>query len=775
MIKGMKTFFQSIYQECEKNKLRFFILVATFLLFFAYCLSIPAFSNIHPFNYLSIGICGLMCISMLIYTFLYSKIKINLLIGLLFVFNVCILLTHLINHSFFEMPKTIALMSIVAFCIYQFGCSIKRKELLFLLVLVAGILFSLIYIVYFRSRLIDFSNLLDGKIGDPFDNPNEIAKEFSFFALIAFAFIFKSKKISLKILCLIITIVFLFLIMTTGSISALLSTIVAGIVCSIIFEKTIKGKIIIAGAVVVTVTLFVLLLQLPQLSYFKDRIDSIFNTLISFGKDAEDGSSLNRFQALLTTFKIGFTKPVFGYGYMASTSFNNLNIQAHNNYIELFLDFGMLGLFLYESIVLLPIIYSKKHKNRELVLSTAIFMLVFQLFLTTYYKKYEYIFFALGFAVLDDAFDFSYVVHNSSIFRRNRQKKCIVEIIPSLSPVGGAETFITDFIIDAKSRYSSEIDIVLIILYEQVDSNLLKTLNEKGVTIYQLHKHKGFDLKCAFKLRDIVLDYYPEVVHSHLLSIRTLKTAFLFKRKRIKFYHTIHHNYSGSKSDKFLIKLIKKHYLNPVCVAETPSKEYSKVCGLSIAYINNGIDKNKFDNTVPLGDRKIDYLVVGRFVQIKNHLRLLEIINEYFKDEKYNFTFLGDGELLSECKRYCRINKLGEIVTFKGSVNNVAKYMSNSRVLVMPSLNEGNPIVINEAIASGMAIIGNDVGGIHDLLIDNKWGFLVDVNDKQKFASTMKKIIKNIEDKKIRLINHNRDKISISNCVDNYLKLFEVI
>lgn len=775
MINMVKNFFQSIFAECEKNKFRLTLLFSIIISFFAYCFSIPAFSNIHPFNYLSIGICGIMCVLMLLYTFLYSKIKINILIGFLFIFNICIVLTHLINRTFYDTPKTIFLMSAVSFCVYQFACSIKRKEVLFVAILVAGFLFSAIFIIYFRSKIFNLSNLFKDRLGVPFDNENEIAKEFSFFALISFAFIFKSKKIVSKILLSFLTALFVFLLMTTGSISALLSTILVGVICSILFEKTVKGKIIIGAVTIAVIGLFVVLLQIPQLSYFKDRIANIFKTLFSFGKEAEDGSSLSRFEAALTSFKIGFSKPIFGYGYMASTNFNNLNIQAHNNLAELFLDFGAIGLIIFESALLLPLFYTKKHENRELIFSIFIFMFVFQFFLTTYYKKFEYIFFALGFAILDDVFDFSFVIHNSSMLKKNNKKKRIIEIIPSLSPVGGAETFLVDFITNIKKRYDDRFEVILIILYEQSESPLIDKIKENDITIYQLNKHKGFDIKCAFKLRDIVLDYYPDIVHSHLLTIRTIKMAFPLRRKRIKFFHTIHHNYSGNKSDDFLVKLIKRNYLNPICVAETPAKEYSKVCNKNICYINNGIDISKFDNSISLSKRDIDFLVVGRFVQVKNHQKLLEIINRYFSDEKYKFVFLGDGELLPACKEYCDNNKLDKIVTFYGSVDDVNKYMSNSKILIMPSLNEGNPIVINEAIASGMLVIGNDVGGIHDLLINNNYGFLIDINDDQKFALTMRSVIKKANERKGKIKNNDLDRISISRCVDEYLVYFGLV
>ena len=771
----LKKTFDYLYPYEDKRWLRVTLYFASLAFFFAYCLSIPAFSNIHPFNYISIALCGMMCASMGLYAFLYSKIKINISIGILIIFNITIILTHLINHNFSSFPKTIILMTLVSFFVYQFACTVSNKDLLFLIIGIGALCFAVVFVYYFRNDIFHLSNLFQKRLGPPFDNENEIGKEFGFFALIFFVFAFKSKKIAIKICAGLGTLLFVFLIMATGSISNLLSIILACLICSIIFVKGIKNKLIIVVSSAVVVGLFVAILQIPALSYFKTRIEGVLTTLFSFGKDVEDGSSLNRLQAALTSIRVGFSKPIFGFGYMASMDFNALNVQAHNNIAELFIDFGISGLVLFEALLILPIAYARRVKDNKFIYAISIFMVIFQLFLTTYYKKYEYVFLALIYASLDDVFEPSYVLFNSKMFNKGRKKKLIFEVIPSLAPVGGAEVFVADFIANIKKRYSDDIEIALVLLYEQEDSFLLQKMVDNGVTIYQLKKHKGLDFRCAFRLRDLVLDQNPDIIHTHLLTISTLKMAFLFKRKRIKFIHTIHHNVSNSKSEKLLLNLIKHKYLEPICVASTPAKEYSERTEMEIKYINNGVDLDKFDNSAKLVNRSYDFLAVGRFAKVKNHLELLNIIRDYFNDKNNKFVFLGEGPLLDDCKTFCDNNNLNDIVEIKGVVDNVPQYMSQSKVLVMPSLNEGNPIVINEAIASGMIVVGNDVGGIHDLLADSKFGYLANVKDHGAFADVMKKALEEANSSNEFISKDDMKKYDISYTVDSYLSIFGVL
>ena len=173
------------------NKKQLFLFLCSVLFFFFYCFSIPAFSNNYPFNYVSIVICFIMCGLMLLYAFLYGKIELNTPLWILLLFNLSMLITHIINLDFSSYPKTIILMSIVAFCIFQFLSANKTRINIFVYIfLLAGIVFALLYLVHYRTEVFSFKN----RLGYYFDNPNEIAKEFGYFLCSALAVFILSKK-----------------------------------------------------------------------------------------------------------------------------------------------------------------------------------------------------------------------------------------------------------------------------------------------------------------------------------------------------------------------------------------------------------------------------------------------------------------------------------------------------------------------------------------------------------------------------------------------------
>ena len=754
----------------SQNTLQNVLFISIAALFFLYCFSIPTFSNRYPLNYVSIAICALMCAAMLVYVFLYGKFKINAMVMLLVLFNITILIAHVINLSFNDIPKTILLMSLVAFVVYQFLSSYKKIDPFIILVLISGFLFSIIFIIHYRSDLFNLSDIFDSRLGSYFDNENEISKEFGFFCAVALASVFRYKNIYVKLSLSFFVLILFFLILSTGSISNLFTIGLVSAIVIVVCQKTTKGKLIAGLTAVGLILLFVILVQLPFMSYFKTRIENIFNTLLN-PTSKTDGSAADRLNGALTSLLIGANRFIFGFGYMSAPDYTYNSIQSHNNFAELFIDFGIVGLIIYEALVLLPLFRAFKTNNKSLVFSVGLYMFIFQLFLTTYYKKFEYIFFALLYTATDDLFVTQYVLFDSSRFKKH--KPVVFEIIPSLTPVGGAETFLVDFIESFKNKYVEEVELKLIILYQQEDSVLLKQLKKNKIDIFILNKKTGLDFLAACKLRNLILEYNPIVIHTHLLSISTLKMALPIKRKRIKCIHTIHHNVSKeNRNQKLLRYLVKRDYLFPICVAKKPANEYSVYFGRKVDYINNGINLKKYDSSKPLYLRKNNLLVVGRFVDVKNQQYLIKQYSKFSALRDHNVVFLGDGPLLDECKKESKDLGLNKFFSFKGYTKDVAKYMSDSKLLVMPSLNEGNPMVINEAFASGMAVVGNNVGGIVDLLKDVKIGGLQSIDDPKLFVSKILKTLNEISKKKIDHIDYNLAKYNIDSTVESYYEYF---
>lgn len=152
------------------------------------------------------------------------------------------------------------------------------------------------------------------------------------------------------------------------------------------------------------------------------------------------------------------------------------------------------------------------------------------------------------------------------------------------------------------------------------------------------------------------------------------------------------------------------------------------------------VDLTKFSPKIPLRLRDYDIGYVGTLSHEKGIILFLESLSCILKQKKTKILIIGDGYLKNYLIEYIRRNKLQNNVDYKQYVN--YSYMPNMlnkvRLLVVPSLSEGLPNVVVEAMACGTPILATSVGGIPDIIKDGVTGFLLKSNNPEYIA---KKII----------------------------------
>lgn len=314
----------------------------------------------------------------------------------------------------------------------------------------------------------------------------------------------------------------------------------------------------------------------------------------------------------------------------------------------------------------------------------------------------------------------------------------VMELIPSLDPIGGGETLFTNLCEEYAKKYRDEVDLVVVFLYSKKENYLYRKIENLGVPQYSLSKKVGLDLKCAKDLRRLIKEVRPDVIHSHLSATKTLFLA-TFLRKKPVLVHTIHHMVGpGFVRERFNVMLSKLHYIYPVCVGLQSSLSMSKYVGHAVPYVNNGINVERFRNDNPVLNREIDFLSVASLTPVKNHRFLLDCFAAFHKTHPGSKLFLaGTGPLEEEIEKQIMSLDAEKYIKMLGHVEDTASLMGNSKILLMPSLSEGNPMVINEAICSGMYVIGSRVGGIPDLINDRSKGALFDSGDREGFLEAM--------------------------------------
>lgn len=316
--------------------------------------------------------------------------------------------------------------------------------------------------------------------------------------------------------------------------------------------------------------------------------------------------------------------------------------------------------------------------------------------------------------------------------------KHICIIIPDIS-IGGAERVVS---ILANYLKSKNFKISLILLYNRVDFSLNPNIQiitptfEVKRNIIDIFKVIKYYRKSIRILKpDVIfsfLEFYNEIVMLSLIGLR--KKIFLFDR-----------NTPFLKSQNFLQKILRKKLYpkaNGVIVQTKLSAKniINKKLNSNVLVLPNPISKIEHE----WKPNKNNIIVsVGSIEKQKNHKFLIDIF-ESINDKAWKLIFLGNGSLLTELKEYIKNLENGSNILFMGSRNDIKEKLLESSIFAFPSLWEGFPNALLEALALGVPCISNNCNtGPSELIENNKNGFLVEVNNFSEFKNKLMLLMNN--------------------------------
>ena len=162
----------------------------------------------------------------------------------------------------------------------------------------------------------------------------------------------------------------------------------------------------------------------------------------------------------------------------------------------------------------------------------------------------------------------------------------------------------------------------------------------------------------------------------------------------------------------------------------------------NVFHIPNGVDTKTFQLCRnPSDSQFFNTLFTGRLTEDKGVDSLMEIIqyvNEKLKLKNIKFTIAGSGPLKDKVKAVAQKYKN---VDYLGFVNPevMPKIYRSANLFLIPSKMEGMPLSLLEAQSCGLPVVGSNIPGISDVVINGKTGCLVNVGDVKGFAEAVKK------------------------------------
>ncbi len=134
---------------------------------------------------------------------------------------------------------------------------------------------------------------------------------------------------------------------------------------------------------------------------------------------------------------------------------------------------------------------------------------------------------------------------------------------------------------------------------------------------------------------------------------------------------------------------------------------------------------------------------VGGFSFEKNHSGLLRIFQMVLKSKpNIHLHLVGDGPLKLEIEGEVKKLNLTKNITFYGFVNNPLSYIKAADVLVLPSIIEGLPGVLLEAMICKTPVVAYNVGGISEI-VTSQTGKLIEKDDEVGFAKAVLETLEN--------------------------------
>lgn len=183
----------------------------------------------------------------------------------------------------------------------------------------------------------------------------------------------------------------------------------------------------------------------------------------------------------------------------------------------------------------------------------------------------------------------------------------------------------------------------------------------------------------------------------------------------------------------------------------------------SVSVVHNGVEQPEMElkeKAARIHGSALKLIFVGRLAPEKGVSYLLEAMTR-FNAEEVSLTIIGHGPLFYMLKEQAHELNISSQVDFIGHISHdkLGAYYANADILVLPSLSEAFGLVILEAQSYGVPVIATRVGGIPDLVIDGRNGFLVEPRDSSDLAVAIEKFLNN----SVNLCEMRREGIKNSN------------
>lgn len=282
--------------------------------------------------------------------------------------------------------------------------------------------------------------------------------------------------------------------------------------------------------------------------------------------------------------------------------------------------------------------------------------------------------------------------------------------------------------------------------------------------IFELGR-KRHDLRLPFRLANIIQQWHPDIIHCRnwntwadtVMASKIAKITGCSNHSIVWSFHGFSEGHKMPARRRVASYALAHLTNNMVAVCNDSAIRYADQTNISVTRFTtlyNGVDCNRFAPSISpesvktslgISSSTLLALTVASLTPVKNHLGLLEAIAQLpaVETASVHFLFLGEGPLRAELEATIQRLGIGNKVTIAGASDRIPEYLQAADFFILPSHLEGMSNAILEAMASGLPVIAQNVGGNTELILSGITGLLCQPGNSKHLTDAILQLIQN--------------------------------
>ena len=273
---------------------------------------------------------------------------------------------------------------------------------------------------------------------------------------------------------------------------------------------------------------------------------------------------------------------------------------------------------------------------------------------------------------------------------------------------------------------------------------MIDRLKEMEIETHVIHTLKPFDFTKWTAVKSLIREKNIDLIHAHGTRASS-NVLWAAKSLGLPVIYTVH-GWSFHPDQKPLVRKIRilgekyitsRTSLNISVSASNQQTGKNFIPGFDSVVVNNGIDQQKFNPSrqfknirqeLGIDDKVLLVLFIARFTSHKQPLKLIEAFAHALGfNPEMHLLMVGDGDQKEEARTMIDNFNLQHKITLESFRQDVPDVLNAADIFVLPSLWEGLPIGLLEAMAMGKAVIGSNVDGTSEVIQHDQNGWLIPI------------------------------------------------